>query len=177
MVNVSPPPPYSSSSAAYQPGPLKSALRSRQRITPEVLERERIILSHLSSVDTPKERPIRSFLATRFYKFVLVAIHLLFSIYLKLRWAYHNLLNRGLSILYYHHRTPQLIQKDVKELQERGKLPGHISVVLEYERGGLDTLIDEVSEISSWCASAGIKNLSIYEKTGIRFSSGTYAWM
>jgi dehydrodolichyl diphosphate syntase complex subunit NUS1 len=60
-----------------------------------------------------------------------------------------------------------LIQKDVKELEERGKLPEHVSVVLEYERGGLDTLIDEVSEISCWCASAGIKTLSVYEQTGI----------
>ncbi|PWW76550.1 Undecaprenyl diphosphate synthase [Tuber magnatum] len=169
MANASPPPPpySSSSSSAYPPRPLKSALRSRQQKPPEVLERERALLARLPAADLSREKPIRNFLATRFYKFVLLTIHLLFGIYLKLRWAYHNILNRGLSILYYHHRTPQLIRKDVKELEERGKLPEHVSVILEYERGGLDTLIDEVSEISCWCASAGIKTLSVYEQTGI----------
>lgn len=71
-------------------------------------------------------------------------------------------------MLYYHHRTPELIQKDVKSLK---RLPEHLSVILKLEEGGrgdagLETLMDEVAEISAWCACAGIPMLSIYEKTG-----------
>ena len=70
-------------------------------------------------------------------------------------------------MLYYHHRTPQLIQKDVAQLS---RLPNHLSVILELDErdrvGGLDTLIDDVAEIACWCASAGVPLLSVYERTG-----------
>ncbi len=76
--------------------------------------------------------------------------------------------DRILAILYYHHRTPELIQKDVKGLS---RLPTHLSVILKLEDGGrggagLEALVDEVAEISAWCACVGIPMLSIYEKTG-----------
>lgn len=68
----------------------------------------------------------------------------------------------------YHHRTPELIQKDVRGLQ---RLPEHLSVVLQVEDGvkggaGLEVLVDEVAEIAAWCACVGIPMLSVYEKTG-----------
>lgn len=74
--------------------------------------------------------------------------------------------DRILAILYYHHRTPELIQKDVKGLD---RLPKHLSVILKLEdggRGGLEALVDEVAEISAWCACVGIPMLSVYEQTG-----------
>jgi len=98
---------------------------------------------------------------------VLFAIHALFGIHLLLRWVYNFVVGHVFAVLYYHHRTPQLIAKDVAELRERGKFPKHLSVVLDYERNDLDKLIDEVSEIACWCASAGIPRLSVYERTGI----------
>ena len=72
-------------------------------------------------------------------------------------------------MLYYHHRTPELIKKDVKGLV---RLPEHLSVVLHLEDeagggAGLDGLVDEVAEVAAWCASAGIGMLSIYERTGM----------
>jgi hypothetical protein len=76
-------------------------------------------------------------------------------------------MNRVYSVLYYHHRTPQLIEKDVKPLKEGGKFPQHVSVILEMEgMDGIDSLVDEVAEISCWCAAAGIPRLSVYERTG-----------
>jgi len=44
-------------------------------------------------------------------------------------------------------------------------------VILELkseERGtaGLESLMDELAEISAWCACVGIPMLSVYEKTG-----------
>lgn len=76
--------------------------------------------------------------------------------------------DRILAILYYHHRTPELIQKDVKGLS---RLPKHLSVILKLEDGGkggagLEALVDEVAEISAWCACVGIPMLSVYEQTG-----------
>jgi len=62
-----------------------------------------------------------------------------------------------------------LIQKDVQAL---GRLPQHLSVILHMENEGrgsaaLERLINEAADIAAWCASAGIPQLSIYEKTGL----------
>lgn len=70
--------------------------------------------------------------------------------------------------MYYHHRTPEIIERDVKDLM---RLPKHLSVILKLEddgRGGaeLERLVNEVADLAAWCASAGIPMLSIYEKTG-----------
>lgn len=71
------------------------------------------------------------------------------------------------SVFAHHHSTPELIQRDVKNFS---KLPYHLSVILKLEdqgRGaGLETLVNEVSDIAAWCACSGIPLLSIYEKTG-----------
>lgn len=70
-----------------------------------------------------------------------------------------------LGVLYYHHRTPELIQKDVKALD---RLPEHLSIILQFrEDEGLEGLVNDVAEISAWCASAQIPMLSIYEKSGM----------
>lgn len=88
--------------------------------------------------------------------------------YIRIRQTYHAVTDRIYSVLYYHHRTPELIERDVKGLS---RLPKHLSVILELEdngRGGaeLERLVNEAADISAWCASAGISQLSIYEKTG-----------
>ena len=80
------------------------------------------------------------------------------------------MISRAFSILYYHHRTPELIQKDVRGLS---RLPEHLSVILELQTeenggAGLEVLLDELAEISAWCASVGLPILSVYEKTGMR---------
>ena len=51
------------------------------------------------------------------------------------------------------------------------RLPKHLSVILKLEDGakggaGLETLVDEVAEISAWCACVGIPVLSVYEQSG-----------
>lgn len=62
-----------------------------------------------------------------------------------------------------------MIQKDVKRLD---RLPRILSVILKAEddekNGGaaLERLVNEVAEVSAWCASAGIPVLNIYERTG-----------
>ncbi|KAL2146705.1 hypothetical protein VTI28DRAFT_2856 [Corynascus sepedonium] len=112
---------------------------------------------------------VRRFLRRQYHIFVFALIHIFFSLYIRLRQAYHAVANRIHSIYYHHHRTPELIQRDIKGLR---RLPNHLSVILTLEDqrrsgAGLEKLINEVANIAAWCASAGIPQLSIYEKTGI----------
>lgn len=99
---------------------------------------------------------------------VFTIIHALFSVYVRFRQAWNAVKDRTSAILYYHHRTPELIQKDVRALS---RLPTHLSVVLKLDstaKGGasLEALVDEAAEITAWCACAGIPMLSIYERSG-----------
>ncbi|KAK6342782.1 hypothetical protein TWF718_008169 [Orbilia javanica] len=111
-----------------------------------------------------RSRPVRTFIKIGFYKLILWVLYSFVSLYLRARYVYNFILNRWFSVLYYHHKTPELIQKDVKQLD---RLPQHVSVILEFEKeGGVEQLIDHVAEISCWCASAGIPTLSVYEQTG-----------
>ncbi|RMZ33081.1 hypothetical protein D0859_02805 [Hortaea werneckii] len=96
-------------------------------------------------------------------------IHTLFSVYIRLRQVYHAIVDRLFALLYYHHRTPELIQRDVKGLS---KVPNHLSVVLELPPEGgkkdrLETLMNDACEVAAWSACSGIPMLSIYEQTGI----------
>jgi len=112
---------------------------------------------------------VRKFLRLQLHALLYALIHALFSIYIRFRQAYYAVTNRILAVLYHHHRTPELIKNDVKGLS---RLPEHLSVILTLEEGGrsgagLDNLIDDVAEISAWCACVGIPMLSVYEQTGI----------
>ena len=96
-------------------------------------------------------------------------MHAVFSLYMQLRQAWHAINGRVNSILYYHHRSPELIARDLRPLSRR---PNHLSVILTLEGDGrqsaaaLEQLMNEAAELTAWCASAGIPQLSIYEKTG-----------
>lgn len=112
---------------------------------------------------------MRTFAKKQLYLFLHTLVHFIFSVYRRFRKAFHAVLDKVLGILYYHHRTPEYIQKDIKHLK---KLPEHLSVILDLRNddhggAGLEGLVNDVSEIASWCACAGIPFLSVYEKTGI----------
>ena len=113
-----------------------------------------------------RRKRVRPFIKSQLHILLYYLIHLIFGIYIRLRQIYHAIIDRVLAILYYHHRTPELIRKDVKNLS---CLPKHLSVILKLrieEDGSLEALMDEVAELCAWCASAGIPMLSVYEKTG-----------
>ncbi|EER42418.1 conserved hypothetical protein [Histoplasma capsulatum H143] len=74
-----------------------------------------------------RRKPIRAFLKSTLHYLTYFLIHVVFSIYIRLRQGYHAIIDRILAILYYHHRTPELIQKDVRGLSQ---LPQHLSIVL-----------------------------------------------
>jgi dehydrodolichyl diphosphate syntase complex subunit NUS1 len=110
--------------------------------------------------------PIKQFLHLAIYH----VVALLFSIFFRFRRAYRLVRGKIISLLKYHHRTPEFIAHDVKNLE---KLPKHLSVIIEYQEddgsqgtAGLEGLVNDVCEIAAWTASAGIPYLSIYERTG-----------
>ena len=111
---------------------------------------------------------VRKFFRNQLHALAYAIVHTIFSVFIRFRQAYHAVKDRIFAILYYHHRTPGLIQKDVKGLS---RLPPHLSVILKLEDGGkggagLETLVDEMAEIAAWCACVGIPMLSVYEQTG-----------
>ena len=115
-----------------------------------------------------RRKPIRTFMWTRIYQLFHVIILALFGLYIRLRQAYHAVIDRVLAVLFYHHRTPDWIRKDLQGLK---KLPEHLSIVLSLDEerlqpSGLESLLNDVGDLAAWCASAGIPMISIYERKG-----------
>ncbi|OAA45529.1 di-trans, poly-cis-decaprenylcistransferase [Metarhizium rileyi] len=145
-------------------------------------EKERMLEAHLPN---PSEIPavvaskppsqrrsrlgVRRFLKNQLHVLIFAMMHGLFSLYIRIRQAFHIVSYQVSSVLYYHHGTPEYIRRDVVGL---GRKPGHLSAILKAEenqrpKADLDRLIEETAELAAWCASADIPMLSIYEKTGI----------
>jgi dehydrodolichyl diphosphate syntase complex subunit NUS1 len=136
----------------YLPNPAE--LSNRSRASTATSERRKT-----------RKKPIRSFLKSQLHRLVYAVTHIIFGIVVRLLQAYHATVNRIFAIVYHHHRTPELIRKDVRGLK---RLPQHLSTILTLrkEDDALAVLMDEVAELAAWSSCAGIPQLSIYEKTG-----------
>jgi len=146
-----------------------------------VTEREKMLERFLPEEPTPrsqsptrrhktkrKDKSVQGFVRLSLHVLIFNVIHLLFSLYIRLRRAYRNVATRIQGVMYYHHRTPELIQRDVKDLK---KIPKHLSIILDVGKHGQDGaavegLVNDVCECAAWTACAGIPMLSIYERTG-----------
>jgi dehydrodolichyl diphosphate syntase complex subunit NUS1 len=145
-------------------------------------ERERLIQPYLprespssppktSHNDGPRfhhRQRVRPAMRQLVHLFLFNVVHAIFSIYVRTRQIYHALYDRVCAVLYYHHRTPELIRRDVKPLD---RVPKHLSVILDLppeggKKDALETLLNDACELVAWSASAGIPMLSIYEHTG-----------
>ncbi|KAK3072456.1 hypothetical protein LTR53_006783 [Teratosphaeriaceae sp. CCFEE 6253] len=147
-----------------------------------------------SATQLSRQRRLRPFVLHLIHQLLFTLIHALFSLYIRLRQTYAAILGRVLAITYYHHRTPEYIQRDVQKL---GKVPGHLSVILSLprqdgrkgrrvgdewkggmvrsgDRDGVEALVSEACEVAAWSACAGIGFLSIYERTGALKTSLPY---
>ncbi|KAH7086859.1 di-trans,poly-cis-decaprenylcistransferase [Paraphoma chrysanthemicola] len=120
-----------------------------------------------SAQKTKKHSPVKNLLFFVTYHF----IALLFSIFFRFRRAWRLAYTKLVSLLKYHHRTPEFIAGDVSHLE---KLPKHLSVIVELNEddeqqgnAGLEGLMNDVCEVAAWAASAGIGFLSVYERTGV----------
>ncbi|KAI0482912.1 Decaprenyl diphosphate synthase-like protein [Xylariaceae sp. FL0804] len=155
----------------YLPAPPRPPQRSRaQQNRSRSHEKVKQHDSSLSSSSSSSSRfGVRRFLRAQLHVLLYVVVHALFSLYIRLRAAYRAVGGSALSVLKYHHGTPEYVRRDVAALR---RLPAHLSVILTLEDGGrggdaLEKLVNEVSEVAAWCAAAGIARLSVYEKTGI----------
>lgn len=125
--------------------------------------------SNTSSTTQRKSRlGVRKFIKSQLFVIIFAIMHAIFSVYIRVRKSWNVVCYQVSSVIYYHHATPQYIQKDVMALP---KLPKHLSAVLRSEHQrittDLDRLIDEAAELATWSACADIPMLSVYEKTGI----------
>lgn len=65
-----------------------------------------------------------------------------------------------------------MVKRDVAGLKREGeRFPSHISVILELKEGrngesSVERFVRETGEIACWSAAAGIKTLSVYERSG-----------
>lgn len=117
-----------------------------------------------------RSTPVRTFLKSQLDQLAYTLIHIFFGIAVRLIQTYHAVVDRIFAIVYHHHRTPELIQKDVRGLK---RLPEHLSVILQLKKedDALDVLMDEVAELTAWSACSGIPTLSIYERSGMQLPS------
>lgn len=113
-----------------------------------------------------RKTPVRSFLKSQTHYLTYAITHIIFGIVVRLLQAYHAVVDRIFAIVYHHHRTPELIRKDVKNLK---RLPQHLSTILTLrkEDDALAVLMDEVAELAAWSSCSGISQLSVYEKSGM----------
>lgn len=148
---------------------LRGDLRARAKLS--TADRESLLKNYLpEDLSRPERRkpnktPIRSFFKLQLHHFAYALTHIIFGIVVRLLQAYHAVVDRVFAIVYHHHRTPELIRKDVRGLK---RLPEHLSTILTLrkEDDALAVLMDEVAELAAWSSCAGIPQLSIYEKTG-----------
>ncbi|KAI5194563.1 nuclear undecaprenyl pyrophosphate synthase-like protein [Aureobasidium subglaciale] len=134
-------------------------------------DRERLLQPYLPDASPrkhPRSQPLRQLIKAALHLALYNLIHFAFSVYHRFRVAYHSLIDRIFAVLYYHHRTPEYIQKDVHRLK---KLPKHLSIILElddnrHDNNSLESLIHNVCEVAAWSACAGVPLLSIYEPSG-----------
>lgn len=129
-------------------------------------QRSRASTSSSQRRQKARKTPIRSFIKSQIHHLTYAITHIIFGIIVRLLQAYHAVVDRIFAIVYHHHRTPELIRKDVRGLK---RIPQHLSVILTLrtEDDALAVLMDEVSELTAWSACAGIQQLSVYEKTGM----------
>lgn len=147
-----PPEPVSSSSPSRAPSPSSKSKQSRR------------------SGQKPHKSRRSGLFRQALHVLIYTVVSFIFSVFFRFRRSWRLVKSKVVSLLKYHHRTPEFIQRDTKHLE---RLPQHLSVILELheddeEQGtaGLEGLVNDVCEIAAWTASAGIPFLSIYERTG-----------
>lgn len=100
---------------------------------------------------------------------ILLMVFFSMSIYKNIEYVYRRIFLKFLTLAYYPNKTPQLIRDDVNKLS---KLPKRISCILDLkddddENGGVDGLINDISELAAWSTLAGVPILNIYEYSGV----------
>lgn len=103
------------------------------------------------------------------YHAILLVIFFVISIYKNCLYLYRRSTLRVLAVTYFPNSSPQVIREDVNKLS---KIPKRLGTIINLqddneENGGVEGLMAQIADISSWCLCAGIPYLSIYESTGV----------
>lgn len=100
---------------------------------------------------------------------ILLVIFFVISIYKNYLYVYRRIRLKGYNLWYYPNKSPSIIRNDVNKLS---KIPKRLSCILDFkdeddENGGIDGLINDISELVAWSISAGILELNVYEYNGV----------
>lgn len=100
---------------------------------------------------------------------ILLMIFFVISIYKNYLYMYRKVLLKLFNLTYYPNKSPQVIREDVNKLT---KIPKRLSCIVNFkdeddENGGIDGLMNDISELVAWSISAGIQELNIYEYNGV----------
>lgn len=101
--------------------------------------------------------------------FILQFFFVILIVYKYIRRVYRQS-NYALSrAIRYHHYEPQLIRRDISQLD---KIPRHIAVILtlrgpHISGGGVEGLLVDCGEVASWSIGVGSSRLTLYERSGV----------
>lgn len=100
---------------------------------------------------------------------ILLIVFFVMSIYKNVLYIYRSIVLKSLNLTYYPNKSPHIIRDDVNKLS---KIPRRISCIVNFkdeddENGGIDGLINDMSELVAWSISSGILELNIYEYHGV----------
>lgn len=103
------------------------------------------------------------------YHLILTLIYIVMTLIRAFQFAGNKIKLRFLSVAYNPADDPEVINGDVNKLS---KIPRRISAILNYkseqeENGGIEGLCNDSAKVATWCLSAGIRYLSLYEYHGI----------
>lgn len=118
---------------------------------------------------SPSSSFLQKYIFHFFFLAILETIYFFFGAYSFVKYLYHRVQLRWFTITHHQNRTPELIQQDVSNFK---KIPSGIGAVLHLkdlneEGGGIDGLLEQVSDLSAWCIGADIDSLILYERTGV----------
>lgn len=104
-----------------------------------------------------------------FYKSLLVVLFIIYGIFRYFQFQYNSLKLKIYNIYYNPSNTPQLIRRDVTQLN---KIPKRLAAILEVKPvadvgGGVNGLLNDGSKLICWTVSAGIKHLTLYDYDGL----------
>ncbi|GMM33431.1 ditrans,polycis-polyprenyl diphosphate synthase [Saccharomycopsis crataegensis] len=113
--------------------------------------------------------PLWDFLNYNFFHLILVAMFLVYSIIRGCEYFCRRARLKFLELAYNPSQSPQLIRQDVNKLE---KIPKKVSVILSLkseheEGGGVEGLLNDAGEVTSWCIGSGIPNLTLFEYNGV----------
>ncbi|EGV62913.1 hypothetical protein CANTEDRAFT_115880 [Yamadazyma tenuis ATCC 10573] len=154
--------------------PLEVSTDTAQKHPPNSLRNTGIVSVFFWLVDELRRKSTGStstinLFITYFNHAILLIIFFIISIYKNYLYVRRRIHLKFLNLTYFPNKSPHIIRDDVNKLS---RIPKRVSCIVNFkdeeeENGGIDGLINDISELTAWSVSAGIQELSIYEYNGV----------